>query len=210
MSLKPPSPVTTSVPVPSAPEAAPMEVSTVSETQLEDVQKKSETCPQGHTTGSPDCIVTHYTVKEPVTRTKTTMTFGSHRLTHAQFLTIVEADRPERIVRLEDETAQCKRARIPRYIAIALGAGAIGSLGYAMVTKDSVGTYVGIGLGAGSLASLGIGLGMAKGSCREAKALAHELDLSGKDVDVVHGRERGATIQEKAVQYNQRSGTGAP
>lgn len=43
-SLEPPGPVVTTVPVPTAPEGTSVEVSTVSNTQLEDVQEKSETC----------------------------------------------------------------------------------------------------------------------------------------------------------------------
>ncbi len=204
-SLKPPGPVVTTVPVPSASDGGELIVSTESTTQLEDVRKKSETCPQGHTTGSPDCIVTHYTVKEPVTRTKTTMALGSQPLTHAQFLVLAEADRPERIAMLEDKTNKCKRAKVPRYVAIGLGIGAAIAGGYAIYSQNKIGTYVGIGLGAGALTSAGVGFGMSKGSCSSARDLARDLDLSGKEEQtVVPGKQAASELQGLAQEHNQR------
>ena len=202
--LKPPGPVTTTVPVPTAPEGTPLEVSTESVTKLEDVKKKAETCPQGHTTGSPDCIVSHYTVQEPVTRTETRMAYGAEPLTYAQFLVLAEADRPQRIAELEDNTTKCKRARIPRYVAIGLAVGAGAALGYAAYSGNRAGTYVGIGLGVGALASTGVGLGMAKGSCKKARNLANELDLSGKETTVVKGKASASEIQTLANEHNAR------
>lgn len=202
--LKPPGPVVTTVPVPSAPEGTPIEVSTMTTNELEAVEKKSETCPQGHATGSPDCIVTYYTVQEPVKRTKTTMTYGGQRLTHAQFLTLAEVDRTQKIATLEDKTAQCKRARVPRYVAIALGVGAGAALGYAIATQNKVGTYVGIGLGAGALTAAGVGFGMSRGSCQTAQNLARELDLTHKDETVVRGPSNATKIDALADEYNAR------
>lgn len=202
--LKPPGAVVTTVPVPSAPEGTPIEVSTMTTNEPEAVQKMSESCPQGHATGSPECIVTYYTVQEPVKRTKTTMTYGGQRLTHAQFLTLAEADRTQKIATLEDKTALCKRAKVPRYVAIALGVGAVVAGGIGAARQNNVGTYVGIGLGAGALTAVGVGFGMSRGSCQTAQDLARELDLTDKDETVVQGPANATKIDALADEYNAR------
>ncbi|MBV1858245.1 MAG: hypothetical protein KUG77_07525, partial [Nannocystaceae bacterium] len=182
--LKAPDPIVSSVALDGIDPTAALDVETKVVTALENVEKKSSSCPSGHAEGSPECVVTRFTVKEPVTRTKTTMVSGSHRLTYAQFLTIAEHDRPQRAAALESDISKCKRARIPRYISIGLGVVAVGLLGYGAARQNKPLTYAGAGVGGTALIAGGAGLVMAKGSCRDARASAAELDLTDKDYEV--------------------------
>ena len=203
--LKPPGPIVSSASLDGIDPAAPVEVETEQTTALEDVRKTSSTCPPGHASGSPDCVVTHYTVTEPVSRTTTTMIAGSHQLTYAQFLTLTESDRPQRVSELGDKTKTCNRARIPRYVSVGLGVVGVSLLVYGATQGNKPLTYTGAGV---SAAALGVGAGalvMAKGSCREARSLAESLDLSGRDQTTVRGAEAAKEIRALADEHNRRS-----
>ncbi len=202
--LKPPAPIVSTVSLDGVQPEAEVVVDTQQTTTIENVDKKSSTCPPGHSAGSAECVVTHYTVKEPVTRTKTTMIAGSHQLTYAQFLTLTEADRPQRVAALNDNIRQCKRARIPRFVSIGLGVVGGALLIYGATEENKPLTYSGAAVAGTALAVGGAGLILARGSCSEARSQSEDLDLSKLNDTTVRGANSAKKIQTLADEHNAR------
>src|SRR5688572_4243127 len=86
----PPKPAT--IPMPTLRDDAEIAVHTESKTTIEDVPKESTSCPAGHASGSPQCTVHRYSVAEPVTRTKTTATYGGEAISYGQFKILTDKD----------------------------------------------------------------------------------------------------------------------
>jgi len=113
------------VTLPDVAPGSPLEVYSNSTTSFENVQKESETCPQGHGSGSSACVKTTYTVKEPVTRTVSTATHGGTPIDYAQFLVISDPNYQESLTDLADHSEACQEANVPRYIGMGLAIGGL-------------------------------------------------------------------------------------
>jgi hypothetical protein len=141
------------VTLPGVAQGSTLEVFSNSSTSFENVQKQSETCPQGHGSGSAACVKTTYTVKEPVTRTVSTATHGGTPIDYAQFLVISDPHYQESLTILADHSEACQEANVPRYIGMGLAIG--GLIAYSLGGSKDNGTVANIGLaglagGAGS------------------------------------------------------------
>src|SRR5204862_7510293 len=108
----PPRPVKPAPPALS--DEVPLEVSSVTRTEIENVQKEARSCPAGQE-GSSACTITRYEVAEPVTRTITTASYGGERLSYGQFRVMTDPQYDAKLGQLEELSHVCRRANIPRY-----------------------------------------------------------------------------------------------
>jgi len=200
------------IPLPPPVEGAEITVHTEDRTELENVQKESSTCPQGHAPGSPECVVTRYTVKEPVTRTYSSMSYAEQPISYAQFKVMTDAQYDEKVSRLEDLAHKCKRANVPRYIGITgILVGLIGGPIAAKAggtTAFEVTFYGGI---AGGLASYTLGYFAFGGrDCNEARAIYRDVEVADEmGTTSVEGANLAAEMSQLAAKFNARRGQAA-
>jgi hypothetical protein len=194
------------VPLPHTVDGAEIRVHTESRTELEDVPKESTTCPQGHASGSPACVVTRYTVREPVTRTYSSATYAESPISYAQFKVMTDPQYDQKLSRLEELSHRCKRANVPRYVGLGL---MVGSLIAAPIvgkatdsTAASQGTLWGM-LGAGS-ASFALGYFAFGGrDCNEARGIYHDVNVAGFTATTdLEGADLAAEMSELASRFN--------
>lgn len=185
-----------------------IEVHSVTETKIENVPKTSSTCPQGHAEGDPACVVTHYTVAEPVTRTHTTARRGDQELSFAQFAVITDPKWSEKLATLDDLRHKCTRANVPRYAGIGL---MVGGLVVGSIVGGDAGKGIAYGGIAGGGASYGVGFFAYGGKdCVRAQALHDSMDFSGQTTWMeVEGGEYAARMKELADRYNLSRGSHA-
>jgi hypothetical protein len=177
-----------------------------SKTTIEQVQRQASTCPQGKGEGDPSCVVTKYTVAEPVTRTTTTATYGDGPITYAQFRVLTDPHWDQKLAELDDLAHRCTRANIPRYVGLGLMVG--GLIGSYIVgsatgsTGASQGTLWGGVVGGGASYALGY-FAFGGRQCNEARALFNELDMSGNlATNVVEGDSYAVEMKTLAEQFN--------
>ncbi len=200
----PPRPQTVILPDVAA--GSPLEVYSNSSTQFENVSKQSETCPQGHGSGSQACVKTTYTVKEPVTRTVTTVTHGGTAIDYAQFQVIADPNYQQSLVTLSDHSEACQEANLPRYIGMGLAIG--GVIAYSVGASKSSSTVANVGLlgMAGGAVSYTAGYFAFGGNrCVQAASLYRRIDYarySGQRK--VNGSVTALEMKTLADQFNQR------
>jgi hypothetical protein len=194
------------IPLPPPVEGGQIAVHTDERTTIEDVTKKSTTCPQGHAEGSPQCVVTRYTVKEPVTRVESTVTYGDEPISYAQFKVMTDPQYDEKLSRLEGLSRRCKRANVPRYVGLGL---MLGSLVAAPIvgkatdsTAASQGTLWGM-LGAGG-ASFALGYFSFGGrDCNEARGIYTDVNVAGyTGMTTIDGGSAAVEMAALAERFN--------
>lgn len=203
----PPPPI--KVPLPPQSGGELLDVHTESKTTIENVQHHSSTCPQGHSEGDPACVVTTYTVAEPVTRTHSTAALDGKPVSLAQFRVLTDAEYDHKLARLDELTHHCHRANTPRYAGMALVLGGLvafglaGKLGTAAVAVG----YAGIG---GGLTSYAFGYwGYGGKQCNEANALYRQINYGAEEGDVASGADAAREMADLAAQFNARTGHAA-
>jgi hypothetical protein len=197
------------VPLPPLAEGAEIDVRSESRTTIEQVQRQSTTCPNGVGQGSPDCVVTHYTEAEPVTRTTTSATYGAEPITYAQFRVMTDPHWDEKLTALDDLAHKCQRANIPRYAGLGLMLGGLvsGLVVGAAGSKTGEAALMYGGLGAGG-ASYALGYFAFGGrQCVEARNLYNEMDMSAAmDMTMVDGADHANEMKLLADQFNAAHG----
>lgn len=194
------------IPLPPVVEGAELAVHTEDRTTIEPVSRESQTCPQGHANGSPACVVTRYTVKEPVTRTYSTATYADQPISYAQFRVMTDAQYDHKLARLEDLSHRCKRANVPRYVGLGLMVGSlIGATIVGRATESTTASQLtlwgGLGAGAGSYA-LGY-FAFGGRDCNEARGIYHDVNVEGDvQTTTVTGGQRAVEMQELAARFN--------
>jgi hypothetical protein len=183
-----------------------LEVYSHSATTYENVNRESETCPQGHTTGSSSCVKTTYTVKEPVTRTISTATIGGTPIDYAQFQVISNPRYEEDLVTLADHSEACQEANLPRYIG--MGLAIAGVVAYSVGASKSNSTVANIGLlglagGAGSYTAGYFAFGGNR--CVQAAGLYREINYALYNGQTeIRGSVTALEMKTLADQFNQR------
>lgn len=168
-------------------------------TNIETVSKKSWTCPQGHIEGSQACSYTTIPMREPVTRTTTTATYGGVELSDAQLRVMADDRHEAKRVELDALSARCRRANTPRLIGLAGVVGGLVLWGIAAGTREAAFTYAGIGAFGLGVGSYTFGYFVAGGStCKEAQLLASEL--AGERV--FSTKPRADEVRELAAKFN--------
>ncbi len=194
------------VTLPDVAPGSPLEVYSNSSTTFENVQKESETCPQGHASGSPACVKTTYTAKEPVTRTVSTATHGGTPIDYAQFLVISDPTYQQSLTTLADHSEACQEANVPRYIGMGLAIG--GLIAYSVGASngnDVVGNIGLLGLAGGAGAYTAGYFAFGGNRCVAASKLYRRIDYareSGKTE--VHGSVTALEMKTLADKFNQR------
>src|SRR5439155_17463846 len=138
------------IPLPPPVEGAEIDVFSDSKTTVENVERHASSCPQGKSEGDPSCVVTRYTVAEPVTRTVSTASYAAQPISYAQFKVMTDPKWDDKTSHLEDLAHKCERANVPRYAGLGLmAAGLVGGL----IASSAGSSYGGLvmygGLGAG-------------------------------------------------------------
>jgi hypothetical protein len=183
-----------------------IDVRSETSTELENVSKKSWTCPQGEVEGSPKCSYTTYSVREPVTRTITHATYGDLELTDEQLHVMADDEHEAKRVRLDELRAQCAAANGPRRVGIALALGGLALWGIAAATQQAVFTYAGAAAFTGSIGAYGYGFFARGGNmCGDANDLVDDLTSGSRRF--VYTYDRDAEIREVAERFNARSRT---
>jgi hypothetical protein len=182
-----------------------LSVDSRSTTAYETVNRESETCPQGHTTGSQACVKTTYQVKEPVTRTKSTATYGDTPITYGQFLVLTDPEYNQKLTTLEDHSEACQEANLPRYIG--MGLMIAGGLTYAFGAANDTARLIG---GAGVLGGVGsytAGYFAFGGNrCVEAAGLYRQVNHAQySGMKSVNGTATATEMQAVADEFNRRS-----
>ncbi len=193
------------IPLPELREDAQIVVHSETKTQIEEVAKQSSSCPAGHAEGSPECTIHRYTVAEPVTRTKTTASYGGEPINYGQFRVLTDKDYDHKLARLDHLSTGCRRANIPRYIGIGL------LLGGLIAIPASKGND--IVLASGYIALAGGGASYAAGywafggaQCNEARDLYNQVDMSEEATwDTVQGTDFATEMATLADQFNART-----
>lgn len=205
----PPRPETVALPQVAA--GSELRVTSESTTRLENVQKQSETCPQGHTSGSQACVKTTYTVKEPVTRTVTTATHGDSPLSFAQFQVLTDHDYEDNVAVLEDHSEACQEANVPRWIGTGLAIGGIVAYGIGASRSSGALATVGlIGLGGGAASYTAGYFAFGGKRCVQAARLYREINYArDKDVMSVNGSLRAEEMKSLSDQFNERAARSA-
>jgi hypothetical protein len=194
------------IPLPDLAPDAEVLVHTESKTTMEHVQKQSSTCPQGHAEGDPACVVTHYDVVEPVTRTTSTASYNGAPINYAQFKVITDPKYDTKLSELAHLSHLCTRANVPRYVGMGLAIG--GLITIAVSGNKGPAGLAGWGaLGAGGV-SYGVGYWAYGGKkCNEAAALYHSIDFAAMTSwDTVGGADYAAEMKELADQFNAAHG----
>lgn len=199
------------VAVPQLGEGANLEVYSNSTTTFENVNRESETCPQGHTTGSQSCVKTTYTVKEPVTRTVSTATVGGTPIDYAQFQVISNPNYEEDLVRLADHSEACQEANLPRYIGMGMAIAGVVAYSIGASKSNSAVTNVGLVGLAGGAASYTAGYFAFGGNrCVQAAGLHRQINYALHNGQTeVHGAATGLEMKTLADQFNQRQNRAA-
>ncbi|HEY4183034.1 MAG TPA: hypothetical protein VGM90_39700 [Kofleriaceae bacterium] len=175
-------------------------VDSQSETHMGSVSKKSWTCPQGHIEGDPLCSYTTYSVVEPITSTKTTVTYGGEKLEPAQLAVMADTEQEAKRTQLADLQRQCTAATRPRHVGMV---GVIGGLvlwGIAAGSQQPVFTYVGAGV-------LGVGIGgytygyLVAGGDKCSRAETVAASLTGRDH---YYGDNDSEMHQLADQFNAR------
>jgi hypothetical protein len=195
------------IPLPELRDDAEIVVTSETTTKIESVPKSSSTCPQGHAEGSPACVVTRYSVNEPVTRTHTTASYGGERISYGQLRIMSDRDYDKKLAQLDDLSTGCKRANIPRYIGMGL------ALGGLIAIPASKGNDV--VLATGYIALIAAPIAYAAGyfafggrKCNEANRLYAEIDMSMEaGWDRVEGSDFASEMATLAEQFNSRNKT---
>ncbi len=199
------------VPLPPIADGTSITVDSREKTAMEDVPKKSYTCPEGHVAGSPDCIVTQYTDREEVTRTTTTAAYGDTPIDAAQFAVLTDPDYDKKLARLDELSAQCRRANRPRWVGAGLLIGGVAVWTIGTAYGSTVAADIGVASMAGGTASYAYGYYGGGGQrCNEAEALFHQLDLSTSIGETsIGGAERATEMKTLAEQFNARASLAA-
>ena len=189
------------IPLPDLTRGGEIAVASEETTRIENVRKKDVTCPQGHTTDSPDCVVTHRVEAEPVTRVHTTATYAGERLSYAQLKVMTDPERDAKLARLDRLRTRCGDARVPRNIGLGLMLGSLGALVFAGWKPAAIASVS--AFGAGSV-SFGVGyFAMGGRQCNQAVDLYRELDLSADtDLFEVEGAYYAEEMKKLADQFN--------
>lgn len=190
------------IPLPPLREDAAIVVNSETKTEIENVEKKSSTCPAGHAEGSPQCLVTRYTVAEPVTRKYTQVTYAGEPISYGQLRVLSDHDYDKKLARLDDLSTRCKRANIPRYIGIGLLLGSLVAIPASKGNEIVLG--IGYGAAAGGAASYALGYFSFGGrQCNEARRLYHDVDVSFESkLMTVEGYQAAEEMAELAEKFN--------
>lgn len=194
------------VPLPALVPGLEIAVRSETSTELENVTKKSWTCPAGEVQGSSKCSYTTYSVREPVTRTITHASYGDVELTDEQLHVMADAEHEAKRVQLDELRARCAGADRPRQVGIVLALGGLVLWGIAAGTKQAAFTYAGAAAFTGSVGAYGYGFFARGGNqCGDANALADDLTSGARRF--LYSPDRDAEIREVADQFNARSRT---
>ncbi len=198
----PPHPVV--VPLPPMSGGELLDVHTESKTVVENVAHHSSTCPQGHAEGDPACVVTTYTVAEPVTRTHSTASLDGSPVSIAQFRVLTDAMYDAKIAELAELSHHCKRANMPRYLGMGLVLGGLIALG-ASNKLGSIGLVLGYGgLAAGSV-SYGFGyFGYGGRECVAATRLYEQINYGSNPGEMLDGTDAASEMATLAAEFNAR------
>lgn len=179
-----------------------IDVRSQSTTEWEDVAKRSVTCPAGHSEGSTACLVTNYTVKEPVTRTTSVATYAGRPITYGQFLVMTDPDYDEKLKLLTVHSDACQFANTPRYIGLGATIGGLVLYGIAGSRQNSGLATVGLLALGGGAVSYATGYFAFGGSrCNAANSLHYQLDMSHEaGITTVYGR--AVEMDEAAGMFN--------
>ncbi len=145
-----------------------------------------------------------YTVKEPVTRTISTATYGSVPIDYAQFLVLADPNYHDSLKLLADHSEACQEANVPRYIGLGLSIG--GAVAFALSGgKPAVKTLGLIGLG-GGVASYTTGYFAFGGNrCAKAKTLYGRVNHARHlEVREIRGNRTADEMQALAKSFNER------
>ena len=194
------------IPLPTIVDGAEIEVHSEERTTIETVAKEASTCPAGHATGSPACTVTRYTVKEPVTRTHSTASYGAEPISYAQFRVLTDGQYDAKLSRLEDLSHRCQRANVPRYVGIGLMLGGLVAATIVGKATDSSAAAQGTlwgGVGGGA-ASYALGYFAFGGrDCNEARGIYNDVNVAGDmGTTTVTGGQIAVEMQELAARFN--------
>jgi hypothetical protein len=197
------------IPLPELSDEATLDVHSETSTTIEQRQKEAWTCPAGHAEGSPACTVTRYDVAEPVTRTRTTATYGAEPISYAQFKVLTDPEHDAKVARLDRLRERCQGANKPRWLGAGLMVG--GAVGWIFSGYGKVFAQVGTGMLIGGSASYAFGYyGYGGKTCNEARALFREIDFSEESSwKSVYGADRAAEMKRLAEQFN-RGGARRP
>lgn len=173
---------------------------------LEARDKKIFHCPQGHTTESAACLVTHTTERVPVTHYDATALYGKRALTLAELTVLVDPDGwHKNVLALNEARGACDAANVPRWVGSALAIGGLVALGVGAAISDrgtgkavALGGVAGIGAGTVSY-SLGY-FAFGGNRCSEANEIAARMPSA--HVTVVHDFERGSAMEAAADRFN--------
>jgi hypothetical protein len=186
------------VPLPPPVEGAGIDVFSETKTTFEPVEKQASSCPQGKGEGDPSCVITRYTVTEPITRTTTRASYGAEPITYGQFKVMTDAHYVDKLADLEDLSHKCKRANVPRYIGMGLFAA---GLIVGPLAKSSVIAYGGM-IGGGVSYSTGY-FAFGGRDCVRARMLANEIDMTeAMHWESVEGADYAVEMKTLADQFN--------
>ncbi len=205
-------PPPTQVPVPPLVPGVPIRVHSETRTTFENVTKKSVTCPQGHVEGSPQCLVTTYQVREPVTRTMSTATYGDLPLSYAQFLILTNPQREAQLQQLRRLSHVCSLANVPRWIGVGLVVGGLVAIGVGAGKNIKPATYGGIGaIGLGGVSYTVGYFGFGGNRCGPARQLYRELEVGDVATKTtVYGEVTAQQMRELAARFNAMMRAGQP
>jgi hypothetical protein len=190
------------IPLPPMQEGAMIDVHSDTRTSYENVDKTSSTCPQGKSEGDPSCVVTHYNVTEPVTRTTTTASYADQPISYAQFKVMTDPHYDDKLVQLQDLSHKCQRANIPRYAGLGM---MLGGLITGLVVGGTTGEIIMYGgLGGGGVA-YGVGyFGYGGRQCNEARAIYNDVNVAdAMSWQTVEGADYATEMKVLADQFNQ-------
>ncbi|HEY5923407.1 MAG TPA: hypothetical protein VIV11_17125 [Kofleriaceae bacterium] len=194
------------IPLPPVVEGAELSVHTEERTTIESVQKEASTCPAGHAPGSQACTVTRYSVKEPVTRTHSTVSYADQPISYAQFQVMTDPQYDQKLSRLEALSHTCKRANVPRYVGMGLMLGSLIAAPIVGKATDSTGASQGtlwgmLGVGGASFA-LGY-FSFGGRDCNEARGIYNDVNVAGDlNTHTVTGGGIAVEMQELAARFN--------
>lgn len=193
------------IPLPPPAEGAQIAVYTESRTEIESVAREAKTCPE-NSSDPRLCTVTKYTVKEPVTRTYSTMSYGEEPISYAQFKVLTDPQYDEKVSRLDGLSHRCQRANVPRYVGLGLMLGSL--LVSPIVGKATDSTAASQGalwgmLGAGS-ASFAAGYFAFGGrDCNIARAIYNDVNVEGYvGTTTITGGDAAAEMAALAERFN--------
>jgi hypothetical protein len=190
------------IPLPALRDDAEILVTSESKTEIEDVAKQSSTCPAGHAEGSQACVITRYTVSEPVTRTYSHATLDGEPISYGQLRILSDKDYDRKISRLGELSTRCQRANIPRYIGLGLVLGGLVAIPLSKGNDIVLGTgYAALAGGGASYAAGYFAFGGRQ--CNEARRLYNDIDMSDENTQMsVQGRDFASEMALLAEQFN--------